>query len=275
MVNPERMVIAEARRTYTYLSLFGYHVDAVIANRLLPDAVADPWFARWKALHAEHLAAIEEGFAPLPVLRRRCSPRSWSASTPCGPSPTPSTATRTRRPVRVERAHRACAAAGRRTVLEVDLPFTDRDELELGRRDGELLVRVGPYRRALLLPDSLRRRSVAGARLSDGQLLVTFAAAAGGLTREGTSMEPDTTCPDRARDGLQHLQAAARELILAARALLDVVEDLVDDPAALATLVGAVGSLGDIARRAPTPPDGNAGDDGAESGTVIQRITVA
>jgi HSP20-like domain found in ArsA len=41
-------------------------------------------------------------------------------------------------------------------------------------------VRVGPYRRALLLPDSLRRRSVAGARLSDGQLLVTFAAAAAG-----------------------------------------------------------------------------------------------
>ncbi|MGH9217594.1 MAG: hypothetical protein ACRDZS_15160 [Acidimicrobiales bacterium] len=89
-------------------------------------------------------------------------------------------------------------------------------------------------------------------------------------------MEPDTTCPDRARDGLQHLQAAARELILAARALLDVVEDLVDDPAALATLVGAVGSLGDVARRrAPTPPDPNAGDDGAESGTMIQRITVA
>jgi hypothetical protein len=89
-------------------------------------------------------------------------------------------------------------------------------------------------------------------------------------------MEPDTTCPDRARDGLQHLQAAARELILAARALLDVVEDLVDDPAALATLVGAVGSLGDIARRRATmPPDGNPGDDGAESGTVIQRITVA
>jgi arsenite-transporting ATPase len=48
VVNPERMVIAEARRTYTYLSLFGYHVDAVIANRLLPDAVTDPWFKAWK-----------------------------------------------------------------------------------------------------------------------------------------------------------------------------------------------------------------------------------
>ncbi len=44
VVNPEKMVIAEARRTYTYLSLFGYRVDAVVANRLIPDAVTDPWF---------------------------------------------------------------------------------------------------------------------------------------------------------------------------------------------------------------------------------------
>ena len=65
VVNPERMVIAEARRTYTYLSLFGYRVDAVVANRMLPDAVSDPWFERWKELHVEHLKTIEDSFAPL------------------------------------------------------------------------------------------------------------------------------------------------------------------------------------------------------------------
>jgi arsenite-transporting ATPase len=59
-------------------------------------------------------------------------------------------------------------------VLEIDLPFTDREEIELGRRGDELLVRVGPYRRAMILPDSLRRRSVAGARLQDGRLEVEF-----------------------------------------------------------------------------------------------------
>src|SRR5688500_15615521 len=49
VVNPERMVIAEAKRTYTYLSLFGYRVDGVVANRLLPDAITDPWFDAWKS----------------------------------------------------------------------------------------------------------------------------------------------------------------------------------------------------------------------------------
>ena len=69
VVNPEKVVIAEARRTATYLALFGYRVDAVIVNRLLPDEVTDPWFDHHRAAQVEHLATVEEGFAPVPVLR--------------------------------------------------------------------------------------------------------------------------------------------------------------------------------------------------------------
>jgi arsenite/tail-anchored protein-transporting ATPase len=174
VVNPERVVIAEARRTHTYLSLFGYHVDAVVANRLLPDDVSDPWFARWKALHAEHLATIDEGFAPVPVLRVALQPdepvgldalRSFANALYGDEDPTARFGVSD--PLRVSQR-------GGGAVLEIDLPFTDREEIELGRRGDELLVRVGPYRRAMILPDSLRRRSVAGARLQDGRLEVEF-----------------------------------------------------------------------------------------------------
>jgi hypothetical protein len=96
-------------------------------------------------------------------------------------------------------------------------------------------------------------------------------------------MEPDVNCPDRACEGIEHLQAAARELIHAARALLDVAEDLIDDPAAIATLAGALGAIGDAARRRATTPvaaenDGEHGgedDAGAVPGPTIERITVA
>ena len=174
VVNPERMVIAEARRTHTYLSLFGYHVDAVVANRLLPDDVTDPWFARWKAAHAEHLADIEVGFAPLPVLRVPLQPteqvgsaalRSFADALYGDEDPTARYGAR--EPMRVRRD-------GDAMILEIDLPFTDRDDLDLGRTGDELLVRVGPYRRGLVLPDALRRRSVGGAALTDGRLAVTF-----------------------------------------------------------------------------------------------------
>jgi arsenite-transporting ATPase len=191
VVNPERMVVAEARRTHTYLSLFGYHVDAVIANRVLPDEVSDPWFARWKAAHAEHLAEIEAGFAPVPVLRVPLQPTeqvglealAGFADALYGDED-PTARFGRREPMRVRRR-------GDQTTLEIDLPFSDRDELDLGRVGDELLVRVGPYRRAIVLPDSLRRRAVTAARLRDGRLTVDFgASAAGGSSPAGTP-EPD------------------------------------------------------------------------------------
>ncbi len=175
VVNPEKVVIAEARRTYTYLALFGYRVDAVIANRLLPDAVTDPWFDQWKANHATHLAEIEASFAPLPILTAELAPtelvgldrlRSFGSALYEGVVPTD-----------VLHVGETMSVTKRQGafVLRLDLPFADRHELDLGRHDDELLIRVGPYRRSLLLPDSLRRRDIVGARLRDGVLRVTFA----------------------------------------------------------------------------------------------------
>jgi arsenite/tail-anchored protein-transporting ATPase len=174
VVNPERIVIAEARRTYTYLSLFGYRVDAVVANRLLPEAVSDPWFERWKELHVEHLRTIEDGFAPLPVLRVELAPTELvgiDALRSFGDQIYGDLDAASRlhegQPLRITRR------AGR-TTLSLELPFADRDDLELGRRGDELLVRVGPYRRAITLPDSLRSREVVDASLKRGRLRVTF-----------------------------------------------------------------------------------------------------
>ena len=174
VVNPERVVVAEARRTDTYLSLFGYRVDCVIANRLLPDEITDPWFDRWRKLHAEHLTSIEEGFAPLPVLRAHLAGdelvgldalRQFAAG--LYGDDDPAARRHAGEPLKVRKLRG-------KHVLELELPFADRDDLDLGRRDDELLVRVGPYRRAVVLPDSLRRRPVEGATLKRGRLSVTF-----------------------------------------------------------------------------------------------------
>jgi arsenite/tail-anchored protein-transporting ATPase len=175
VVNPERMVVAEARRTFTYLSLFGYSVDAVVANRLLPETISDPWFEDWRQRHLEHLAAIEEGFAPVPVLRAELARhelvgvdrlRQFGEALYGDDDPARSRADVA--PMHLERTDEG-------DVLAVDLPFTDKEELTLGRRHDELLVRVGPYRRAILLPDSLRRRAITDAALRDGALRITFA----------------------------------------------------------------------------------------------------
>src|SRR5436190_29903 len=174
VVNPERMVIAEARRLSTYLSLFGYGVDAVIANRLLPEAVTDPWFKAWKDTHAEHLSSIEEGFAPLPILKAELAPEELVgvdklrrfADLLYGEAEAHSVFHRGD-PLRIR-------ARGKTRVLSLDLPFADKDDLEVARRDGELLVRVGPHRRAIVLPDSLRKRAVGRAKMVDDRLEISF-----------------------------------------------------------------------------------------------------
>ena len=92
VMNPEKMVIGEAMRTFTYLNLYGYLTDAVIVNRIFPAQVGD-YFSGWRRLQEEHLETSESAFSPLPVLcapyfdqevvgprcwigwRRNCSPR--------------------------------------------------------------------------------------------------------------------------------------------------------------------------------------------------------
>ena len=177
VVTPERMVVAEARRTFTYLSLFGYRTDAVVVNRVLPAAVADPWFAQWRAAHAEHLSTIAGAFAPLPLLKAELAQeevvgvdrlRRFGAALYDGVDPVATL--HEGEPLQVR------ATEDGQRVLSLQLPFAEPADLEVGRRDGELLVRVGTWRRALLLPDSLSRRPSAGAKMVGNRLEITFGA---------------------------------------------------------------------------------------------------
>ena len=161
VVNPERLVVAEARRTFTYLSLFGYHVDAVIANRILPAELDHPWLDAVGATQSAHLdvdrrrvraAADARRRARERGGRRRSAPRVVRARTSTA-TPTSSTGSRTTsRSASTPTATRSCCRCSCRSPSATTFA--------LGRTDDELFVSVGPHRRALVLPDSLVRRDV-------------------------------------------------------------------------------------------------------------------
>ncbi len=174
VVNAERLVVAEARRTYTYLSMFGYHVDAVIANRILPADVEHPWVSQWRATQSAHLESIAEAFAPLPIYTAELANEEIIGTAglsmfakACYGDDEPAARLSFAEPMRVE-----ADANGMR--LSMHLPFVTTDEVQLGRTEFELVVTVGQYRRAVMLPDSLLRRQVAGARFVDDRLVVEF-----------------------------------------------------------------------------------------------------
>ncbi|MDQ1422553.1 MAG: arsenite/tail-anchored protein-transporting ATPase [Acidimicrobiaceae bacterium] len=175
VTNAEAVVIAETRRTATYLALFGYRVDAVVVNRLLPADLRDPFFERWITAQSEHLAVLDEAFAPVPVLRSL-----WAAEEPIGIEHLGAFAHRLygeRDPSawQHDKAILAVEEHDDGTALVLELPFTERDGISLVRRGDELHVTVGPYRRALFLPDSLRRRKIVDASVRDDRLTVVFA----------------------------------------------------------------------------------------------------
>ena len=70
VMTPDRMVVAEAMRTFTYLNLYGYLTDAVVVNRVFPDELAEGYFGAWHAVQQEQLELVASGFAPVPVLQR-------------------------------------------------------------------------------------------------------------------------------------------------------------------------------------------------------------
>jgi arsenite/tail-anchored protein-transporting ATPase len=175
VLTPEAVVLAEARRAYTTLSLFGYRVDGVVANRVFPAEGADDWRAGWVLAQDEVLGQVEESFAGLPLWRSEYRPGEpvgvdalaeladalYAGSDPLGRGGA-------RSPFEV-----VTESGGVR--LRLRLPGVTRDEVHLARSGDELVVTVGSYRRLLTLPQGLARLAVAGARVDDeGVLQVTF-----------------------------------------------------------------------------------------------------
>ena len=174
VLTPETVVLAEARRSFTTLSLFGYRVDGVVANRVFPEGDGDAWRAGWVAAQAQVLDEVEQSFAGLEIWRsvyRSSEPvgvdalRSLACEVYDGTDPL--AAPEGDGPLGVTRN-------GAGAVLRLALPFVSRGEVDLARHGDELVVTVGSYRRLLTLPPGLARHRVTGARVEAGSLQVRF-----------------------------------------------------------------------------------------------------
>jgi arsenite-transporting ATPase len=176
VVNPERMVIKETQRTYTYLNLYGYATDAIICNRIIPDEVTDPYFAMWKTNQQDNIAFIDEAFGALPLLKaplfggevsgldslRRLGEALYADQNPA-------------QKLFDGITHRIETIDKDRYVLHVPLPFATKQDLDIYRSRDELTLRVGPYRRNIVLPYSLWDLEIADARFEQSTLNIQFA----------------------------------------------------------------------------------------------------
>lgn len=187
VLNPEKMVIKEGARAVTYLSLYGYPVDAVVVNRILPgiesDGIGntrlvqpseDPYLRHLQEIQTRYLADIEREFHPLPILRSAWFDREM---------------------VGIEKLQMLAAALfpqtdpgqiffvgqtqqileeGNDYVLKLPLPHVELNKVKLTKRGDELFISIGNFKRELLLPAVLAQRNAGGAIFIDGILQVRF-----------------------------------------------------------------------------------------------------
>jgi arsenite-transporting ATPase len=175
VMTPDRMVVAEAMRTFTYLSLYGYLTDAVIVNRVFPAALDGTYFGAWRDVQQRELERVREGFAPVPVL---CAP--YFEAEVIGAA-------------MLDRLGGALFEGGDPAALLHDglaqefrlddgrgqvrlaVPFTDKGDVSLKKVGDELVVRVDGRKRTVVLPPALAALKPAGAALDGGALVVRFA----------------------------------------------------------------------------------------------------
>lgn len=174
VVNPEKMVIREAERSFMYLNLYGFNTDAVIVNRLLPAAGLGQYFEKWGELQHAYLRYIKDQFSPIPVFTvplfteevvgfaalERMGSECFGKKSPLqfffrGQS---------QKITRDDDGY----------LLELTLPFVKKGDISLSQKGDELTVRVGEYKRNIFLPRKLLGREAVGARLDAGVLKIKF-----------------------------------------------------------------------------------------------------
>jgi arsenite-transporting ATPase len=174
VVNPEKMVIKEAQRAFTFFSLFGYAVDLIIVNRVIPAQVEDIYFKKWKTIQASYQQLIKECFSPLPIIPLELFSQEivgldllHEVAQKVYGKKDPTRIFFSQRPITIEKAD-----AGFDLFLR--LPFVKKKDLDIFQKGEELFVRVGNYKRNILLPQTLLSYSIKGAKFEEEKLRISF-----------------------------------------------------------------------------------------------------
>jgi arsenite/tail-anchored protein-transporting ATPase len=174
VMTPDRMVVGEAMRTYTYLNLYGYLTDAVVVNRVFPEALAGGYFGAWREAQRRQLARVESAFAPVPVLRAPYFDREVLGADRLDALAAAIHGDGDPAAVLHGRVSQALRVRDGRAELRLELPFARKGDVALKRIGDELVVRVDGQQRTIMLPGALSGLRATSARLADGALVVGF-----------------------------------------------------------------------------------------------------
>ncbi|HEY9697993.1 MAG TPA: TRC40/GET3/ArsA family transport-energizing ATPase [Trichocoleus sp.] len=177
VTNPEKMVIKESLRAHAYLSLYNVATDLVIANRIIPDEVTDPFFQRWKENQQQYRQEIHDNFRPLPVKEVPLFSEEMCGMAALDRLKETLYADEDPAQVYYKETTLRVVQEQNQYSLEVYLPGIPKSKVELSKTGDELNIRIGNHRRNLVLPQALAALQPAGAKMEEDYLKIRFASA--------------------------------------------------------------------------------------------------
>lgn len=176
VVNPEKMVIKEAQRAYTYMNLFGYWVDAIFINRIYPQEIQDSYFGKWKVLQGKHLKTIEESFPNIKLFPVELFDEEITGLEKLkmlgdhifGNNEPDKIFTEGKSIEILEKEPH------KHYILSVKMPYVDKKDLDMWVKGDELIIKTNSYKRNLILPRILNSMTLQGANFEEGNLNISF-----------------------------------------------------------------------------------------------------
>jgi arsenite-transporting ATPase len=174
VMNPDRMVIKEAMRTFTYLNLYGYLTDAVVVNRVFPEEAESGYFADWRRVQQEHMELVRSAFGPVPILTAPYLPREVIGAEMLDRLGEEAFGSLDAADVLHRELSQELSGENGSATLRLPIPFAERGDIELKKIGLEVIVRVGGQKRTIILPPTMAAYSTSGARFEEGALHVFF-----------------------------------------------------------------------------------------------------
>ena len=175
VTNPEKMVIKESLRAHAYLSLYNVATDMVVANRIIPDHVTDPFFQKWKENQQQYRQEIHDNFSPLPVKEVPLYSEEMCGLQALDRLKETLYADEDPAQVYYKETTLRVVQEQNQYSLEVYLPGIPKNKVELSKTGDELNIRIGNHRRNLVLPQALAALQPAGAKMEEDYLKIRFA----------------------------------------------------------------------------------------------------
>ena len=174
ITNPEQIVLKETQRAFMFFCLYKMNIDGIIMNRMLPDDVKDTYFQDWRVSQNKYVKKAEEYFSPIPIFHVNLFKdeilgvnRLRVLADQIYGNRSPAERFFKGKPYSLIKENE-----GYRLILK--LPFIIKRDVELNKHSDELIVRVGNFKRHLLLPRQVASYETVTAELKDQHLCIHF-----------------------------------------------------------------------------------------------------